>query len=146
MDISPAARGIAPNVPSIESYDQVDYAAYPYTGLPYEPVMVRRGEFFRVIAGFWADRQQSTAPPGHWNEIRSDIIDKMKLLRIPKRIGCTGPVVNGLEWEVKSMFALDGGLHDAAISTWNRKGVYDSSRPISFIRHMGQLVNQATPD
>ena len=61
----------------------------------------------------------------------------MEQLGIPKQIGGTGPVVNDLEWDVKSMFALNGGLHDAAIAAWNHKGVYDSSRPISFVRYMG---------
>jgi hypothetical protein len=50
-----------------------------------------------------------------------------------------GPEVDDLEWDVKSMFALNGALHDAAVAAWNHKGFYDSSRPISFIRYMGQL-------
>jgi hypothetical protein len=43
------------------------------------------------------------------------------------------------------MFALNGGLHDAAVSAWNHKGVYDSSRPVSFIRYMGQLGQSSDP-
>ena len=109
----------------------------PYTGLPYAPQVVRHGDFDRVISEFWADGPHSTAPPGHWNEIRNDVTDQMEQLGIPKQIGGTGPVVNDLEWDVKSMFALNGGLHDAAIAAWNHKGVYDSSRPISFVRYMG---------
>jgi hypothetical protein len=34
---------------------------------------------------------------------------------------------------------MNGAVHDAAIAAWNHKGYYDSSRPISFIRYMGQL-------
>ncbi|MCI0335658.1 MAG: vanadium-dependent haloperoxidase [Planctomycetes bacterium] len=145
MDISPATRGNAPNAPFTESYDQVGYAVNPVTGQPYEPELVRRGDFFRVIAEFWADGPRSTAPPGHWNEIRSDVTDKMEQLGIPKRFGGRGSVVSDLEWDIKSMFALNGGLHDAAIAAWNHKGVYDSSRPISFIRYMGQLGQSSDP-
>ena len=69
----------------------------------------------------------------------------MESLGIAKRIGAAGPVVNDLEWDIKSMFALNGALHDAAIAAWNHKGVYDSSRPISFIRYMGQLGQSSDP-
>jgi hypothetical protein len=107
--------------------------------------MVRRGDFYRVISEFWADGPHSTAPPGHWNEIRNDVTDRMEQLGIPKRLAGQGPVVSDLEWDVKSMFALNGGLHDAAIAAWNHKGVYDSSRPVSFIRYMGQLGQSSDP-
>ena len=146
IDISPATRGNTPNAPFTESYDQVGHAVNPYTGLPYEPEMVKRGDFGRLVAEFWADGPRSTAPPGHWNEIRNDVTDKMEPLGIPKRIGGSGPVVNDLEWDIKSMFALNGALHDAAIAAWNHKGVYDSSRPISFIRYMGQLGQSSDPE
>jgi len=145
IDISPATRGNTPDAPFTESYDQVGYSVNPYTGQPYQPQIVKQGDFARVVAEFWADGPRSDAPPGHWNDIRNDVTDKMELLGIPKRIGGTGPVLNDLEWDVKSMFALNGGMHDAAISAWNHKGVYDSSRPISFIRYMGQLGQSSDP-
>ena len=146
IDISPATRGNTPNAPFTESYDQVGYAVNPYTGQPYTPQMVKRGDFGRVVAEFWADGPRSTAPPGHWNEIANDVTDKMEALGIPKRIGGAGPVVSDLEWDVKKYFALNGGLHDAAIAAWNHKGVYDSARPISFIRYMGQLGQSSDPN
>ena len=146
IDISPATRGNTPNAPFTESYDQVGYAVNPHTGQPYAPQIVRQGDFGRVVAEFWADGPRSTAPPGHWNEIANDVSDKMDQLGIPKRIGGAGPVVSDLEWDVKKYFALNGGLHDAAIAAWNHKGVYDSARPISFIRYMGQLGQSSDPD
>jgi hypothetical protein len=139
IDISPATRGNTPDAPFTNSYDQVGYAVNPSTGMPYQPELVKRGDFARVLAEYWADGPRSTAPPGHWNEIANDVSDRMDLLGISKRIGGAGPVVSDLEWDVKKYFALNGGLHDAAIAAWNHKGVYDSSRPISFIRYMGQL-------
>jgi len=145
IDISPAARGNTPDAPFTESYDQAGHTVNPYTGHPYAPQLVRRGDFSRVISEFWADGPHSTAPPGHWNEIRNYVTDRMEQLGIEKRIGGAGPVVNDLEWDVKSMFALNGGLHDAAIAAWNHKGVYDSSRPISFVRYMGSLGQSSDP-
>jgi hypothetical protein len=145
IDISPATRGNTPNAPFTESYEQVGYAMNPYTGQQYAPQMVKRGDFGRIVAEFWADGPLSTAPPGHWNEIRNDVTDKMEQLGIAKRIGGTGSVVNDLEWDVKSMLALNGAVHDAAIAAWNHKGHYDSARPISFIRYMGQLGQSSDP-
>jgi uncharacterized protein DUF6851 len=145
IDISPATRGNTPNAPFTESYDQSGYSVNPYTGLPYEAELVKRGDFGRLIAEFWADGPRSTAPPGHWNEIRNDVTDKMEASGIAKRIAGAGPAVSDLEWDVKSMFALNGALHDAAIAAWNHKGVYDSSRPISFIRHLAQLGQSSDP-
>lgn len=145
IDISPATRGNAFNSPFTESYEQVGYASNPVTGEPYAPQLVKRGDFARLTAEFWADGPNSTAPPGHWNEIRNDITDKLETLGIPKRLGGSGPVVGDLEWDVKSMFALNGGLHDAAIAAWNHKGAHDSSRPISFVRYLGQLGQSSDP-
>ena len=42
-----------------------------------------------------------------------------------------------LEWDVKTYFALNGALHDAAVAAWGVKGFYDTARPISMIRYMG---------
>jgi hypothetical protein len=146
IDISPATRGNTPNAPFTESYDQVGYAVNPHTGLPYTPQIVKHGDFGRVVAEFWADGPRSTAPPGHWNEIANDVSDRMEQLGVPKRIGGSGPIVGDLEWDVKKYLALNGGMHDAAIAAWNHKGVYDSARPISYIRYMGQLGQSTDPN
>jgi len=141
IDVSPAARGNSP----LGSYEQVGYAINPYTGAPYEPQIVKQADFGRVMAEFWADGPRSTAPPGHWNEIGNYVADRLDQLGLPKQIGGTGPVVNDLEYDVKRYFAENGALHDAAIAAWNHKGVYDSSRPISFIRYMGGLGQSTDP-
>jgi hypothetical protein len=146
IDISPATRGNTPNAPFTESYAQVGYSVNPHTGQPYTPQLVKHGDFGRVVAEFWADGPLSTSPPGHWNEIRNSVTDKLEQLAIPKRIGGTGPVVNDLEWDVKSMLVLNGAVHDAAIAAWNHKGFYDSARPISYIRYMGQLGQSSDPN
>jgi hypothetical protein len=142
IDISPAARGNSP----LGSYDQVGYPVNPVTGVPYPSQWVKRADFARVMAEFWADGPHSTAPPGHWNELRNYVTDTMESQGIHKRLGGAGAVVGDLEWDVKSMFALNGGLHDAAIAAWNHKGEYDSSRPISFVRYLGQMGQSTDPD
>jgi hypothetical protein len=146
IDISPATRGNTPNAAFSESYDHVGYAENPYTGQPYQPELVRQGDFGRVMAEFWADGPRSTAPPGHWNEIGNYVSDRLEQLAIPKQVGGSGPVVSDLEYDVKRYFAENGALHDAAIAAWNHKGMYDSARPISFIRYMGQLGQSTDPN
>lgn len=141
MDISPASRGNSP----LGSYTQNGFALNPSTGQPYDQQLVRQADFGRVLAEFWADGPKSTAPPGHWNEIGNYVSDRMAELSIPKRIGGEGPVVSDLEYDVKRYFAMNGGLHDAAIAAWNHKGAYDSARPISFIRYMGGLGQSSDP-
>jgi hypothetical protein len=121
IDISPASRGNSP----LGSYTQVGYATNPSTGQPYQPEIVKQGDFGRVMAEFWADGPHSDAPPGHWNEIGNYVADRMDQLGIAKRIGGAGPVVDNLEYDVKRYFAENGALHDAAIAAWNHKGVYD---------------------
>ena len=62
MDISPATRGNTPNAPFTESYDQTGYAVNPFTGLPYEPELVRRGDFYRVICRILGRRSSFHRP------------------------------------------------------------------------------------
>jgi hypothetical protein len=74
------------------------------------------------------------------------VSDRMDQLGISKKIGGTGPVVNNLEYDVKRYFAENGALYDAAITAWNHKGVYDGSRPVSYIRYMGGLGQSTDPN
>ena len=135
IDISPLSRGNSP----FASYDHQGYAVNPVTGVPYTPQFVKQADFGRIMAEYWADGPRSTAPPGHWNEIANDVTDAMEALGLPKQIGGAGPTLGKLEWDVKKYFALNGALHDAAIAAWNHKGYYDSARPISMVRYLGQL-------
>jgi hypothetical protein len=60
-------------------------------------------------------------------------------------MGGQGPVLDRLEWDVKTYFALNAAVHDAAIAAWGLKGFYDSARPISMIRHMGGQGQSSDP-
>ncbi|MFO1513950.1 MAG: vanadium-dependent haloperoxidase [Verrucomicrobiota bacterium] len=131
LDISPGAFGNN----SLGTNDGNGHPLNPATGLPYVPNVVRRGDFARVLAEFWADGPNSETPPGHWNTIANGVSDRPDFV---KRIGGTGPVVDDLEWDVKLYFVLNAALHDAACAAWSLKRYYDGWRPISAVRYMGQ--------
>jgi len=117
----------------------------PRTGLPYTPQMVPRGDYTRVLAEFWADGPNSETPPGHWFTILNYVSDHPLFV---KKFKGQGPVVDDLQWDCKSYFALGGAVHDAAISAWSIKGYYDYVRPISALRWMavqGQCSNSSQP-
>ena len=138
IDISPGALGNN----SLGANDGGGHQVNPATGEPYEPQMVNPGDFGRVVAEFWADGPKSETPPGHWNVLANKVGDE---LGDDLRIGGSGPVVDRLEWDVKTYLALNGAVHDAAIAAWGLKGHYDSVRPISMIRYMGSLGQSSDP-
>ncbi len=149
-DISPASIGnidVADYPTTIEGlrdfYDLENggdigtgHAVNPKTGQPYEPQLIPRGDYARVLAEFWADGPDSETPPGHWFTILNYVNDNPALV---KKIGGEGEVVSDLEWDVKAYFALGGAMHDVAVSVWGIKGWYDYIRPISAIRGMAGL-------
>lgn len=132
LDISPTAMGNSP----LGANSGTGYSLNPITGLPYAPNVVKRGDFARVLAEFWADGPNSETPPGHWNTIANAMADHPSVV---KRIAGTGPVVDDLEWDVKVYLALNAALHEAACAAWSLKRYYDGGRPIAFIRYMGGL-------
>ena len=105
----------------------------PTTSLPYEPQLVKRADYSRVLAEFWADGPDSETPPGHWFTLLNYVSDHPSF---EKRFGGEGPILSDLEWDVKSYLAMGGGMHDAAVNVWGIKGYYDYIRPVSAIRYM----------
>jgi hypothetical protein len=138
VDISPATWGNAP----LGTNDRTGYELNPWTGLPYEPLVVPRADFGRVLAEFWADGPASETPPGHWNTIANAVVDHPAF---QPRIGGQGKPVDPLEWDVKMYLALNGAVHDAAVAAWGAKSHYDYARPISMIRWMGGLGQSSDP-
>jgi hypothetical protein len=146
-DISPASIGNIQAYPDHTDlsdmemfYDEynggdasIGHALNPHTGLPYPANIVPRGDYARVLAEFWADGPDSETPPGHWfvilNKVSEDTL-------FEKRWNGVGPILDDLEWDVKSYFAMGGAMHDAAIAAWSVKGWYDYPRPISILRWM----------
>lgn len=146
-DISPASIGNIQNYPT----DFADYPQFyniaggdpgegwdlnPVTGQPYQAQYVKRGDYARILAEFWADGPESETPPGHWFTILNYVTDHPLF---EKRFEGTGDVLSDLEWDVKAYFALGGTLHDAAVTAWGIKGWYDYVRPISALRYMADL-------
>ena len=138
IDIAPDALGDN----TLGANDGDGHDVNPITGQAYEPEVVDRADYGRVIAEYWADGPDSETPPGHWNLLANAITD---MPGFERRFGGEGPVVDPLEWDVKTYFALNGALHDAAIAAWGLKSFYDSVRPISMIRHMGGLGQSSDP-
>lgn len=157
IDISPASMGnldISTFPETFEEYTAFyDYvngtdpssgrALNPKTQQPYEPQMVLRGDYTRVLAEFWADGPDSETPPGHWFTLLNYVSDQPDLV---KRFKGEGRVLSDLEWDVKSYFILGGTMHDAAISAWGIKGYYDYVRPISAIRYMADKGQSSDPN
>jgi len=154
-DISPATNGNLPALPqSIEEYhDFYDYfeggdpsqghSVNPKTGQPYEPNIVARADYARVLAEFWADGPDSETPPGHWFSILNYVNDHPEFERKYRGIG---DQMDALEWDVKAYFTLGGAMHDCAITAWGIKGWYDYLRPVSAIRVMATRGQSSDPN
>ena len=97
IDISPFSFGNNP----IGTDDGTGYGVNPVTGLPYTPNFVKRGDWARVIAEFWADGPNSETPPGHWHVLANEVADNPLTV---KKIRGVGPTLNDLEWDVKVVF------------------------------------------
>jgi hypothetical protein len=159
-DISPGAIGGL----SIDDYPETwaDYSTFydfydggdispghainPITNQPYAPQLVRRGDYARILAEFWADGIDSETPPGHWFEIYNTV--SQHPLFEWKWKG-EGAPLSQIEYDVKAYLLLGGTMHDAAIGAWAVKGYYDYVRPVSAIRYMadkGQSSNPLLPN
>jgi hypothetical protein len=139
IDIGPGARGDN----SLGTNDGDGHALNPVTGAPYLANRVRRADYDRLIAEFWADGPTSETPPGHWNVLANGVSDSPYLA---SRIG-PGAAAR-LAWDVRLYFVLNGSLHDAAIAAWGIKREYNAVRPISMIRYLaahGQSSDPAGP-
>ena len=138
VDISPGVFGNN----TVGMNDGTGRAINPATGQPYAANVVKRGDFTRVLAEFWADGPNSETPPGHWNVIANAVGDNPSFT---KKLGGTGPVLDALEWDVKLYFALNAAVHEAACAAWSLKRYYDGGRPIEFIRYMGVRGQSSQP-
>ena len=118
----------------------------PTTNEPYLDNFVKRADYARVLAEFWADGPDSETPPGHWFTILNYVSDHPLSKKI---FGNSTRELQALEWDVKSYLTLSGAMHDVAINIWGIKGYYDYIRPISAIRYMaskGQSTDMALPN
>jgi hypothetical protein len=140
MDIGPATHHNNP----LGTNDGEGYGVNPITGEPYPQVLCLGADYYRCLAEFWADGPASETPPGHWNTIFNNNVTDDPL--VEHRIWGEGDPVDLLEWDIKTYFALNGAVHDAAVAAWGIKGYYDYSRPISMIRYMCERGQSSDPD
>ena len=159
IDVSPASIGNDPGAERPMPKTLAEYQAFydsdnggdrspghainPKTGEPYEPEVVARGDYVRILAEFWADGPSSETPPGHWFTILNYVTDQLPPDGL--RFGGEGPVLDDLAWDVKSYFTLGGAMHDAAIAAWGVKGWYDYVRPITAVRSMDSANTPLQP-
>lgn len=113
----------------------IGYTVNPSTGLPYDTQIVKRADYARVLAEFWADGLDSETPPGHWFNIYNEVSLHPDFERKWKGVG---PELGALEFDVKAYLAMGGAMHDAAISAWSIKGWYDYPRAVSTLRFMAE--------
>jgi hypothetical protein len=139
IDISP--RSLGDN--TLGTNDGDGHDLNPATGQPYAEQIVPAGDYYRVLAEFWADGPDSETPPGHWFTLANYVTDHPDSER---RLGGTGPELDPLEWDVKLYLALGGAVHDAAVAAWGVKGWYDYVRPISAIRAMADRGQSSDRD
>lgn len=132
IDISPKSYGNNP----LGTNDGTGYATNPKTGQPYAAEIVKRSDFGRVMAEFWADGPKSETPPGHWFKLANEASDHPDFSR--KLFGL-GAELSPLAWDVHAYLALGGAVHDAAIAAWDQKRHYTAARPISLIRYKASL-------
>jgi hypothetical protein len=138
IDISPSARGNN----TLGTNDGQGYEKNPVTGVQYPPQVIPAGDYYRILAEFWADGPNSETPPGHWFVIANYVSDYPGL---EKRFQGEGPILDDLEWDVKLYMALSSTVHDVAVSSWGVKGWYDYIRPVSAIRYMADLGQCTDP-
>jgi len=154
IDISPASFGNNQSYPTDIAglrgfYDRqlggdigTGRALNPITGQPYAPNIVKRGDYARVLAEFWADGPDSETPPGHWFTLLNYVSEHPDFI---KQYNGQSEVLDDQEWYVKAYLTLGGAMHDAAVNTWGIKGYYDYVRPVSAIRAMAEYGQSTDP-
>lgn len=139
LDISPAV--FLNNRPG--TFESRGRALNPVTGKPYAPNVVKRGDFWRLVAEYFSDGPGVEGPPGVWNMMHNLVTDHPLFER---RLAGSGPLLSPLEWDVTAYLTLNGALHDAAIATWAIKDQYDYARPMSIVRYLAGLGQSTDPD
>ncbi len=139
IDIGPATLGNS----TLGTNDGAGRAKNPFTGQAYEPNLTSIADFGRIVAEFWADGPSSETPPGHWNTVANLVSDDPNQMFLFEG---GGEALDRLEWDVKLYLAVNGAMHDAAIAAWGAKRFFDSSRPISIVRHLAEFGQSTLPD
>jgi Domain of unknown function (DUF6851)/VCPO second helical-bundle domain len=78
----------------------------------------------KMIAEYWADGPRTELPPGHWNLIAQQVVNRDR----------TGTSEHDFDLAVKLFFALTNAIFDSGCCAWDNKVAFDSVRPITAIR------------
>ena len=81
------------------------------------------------IARFWADGSGTASPPGHWNQITSDVLTTKQLSVIE---------------QIRAMALVNFAMADSGIASWKAKYDYELWRPIDAIQNADVDSNPAT--
>jgi len=155
IDISPSSLGNNSSLPESLAdlrtfYNAAEggtadtgHSVNPTSGTAYEPNVVLRGDYTRVLAEYWADGPDSETPPGHWFTIYNELVSDHPSFN--RRFYGEGDPLSPLDFDIRAYFILGAAMHDAAISAWSVKGWYDYVRPISALRHLATLGQSTDP-
>ena len=73
----------------------------------------------KIIAEYWADGPDSTAPPGHFFKIAADAALREKL---------------DISEAARLLFLVGSAVYDAGIACWRTKTTFDLVRPLQMIQ------------
>jgi hypothetical protein len=131
INISPAVLGNNP----LGTNDGAGHELNPVTRAPYPDVVVKKGDWLRCVAEFWADGPHTELPPGHWGRFAIDISSGGGT--VTER-AANKPKAADLEYDVKLFFMLNAAMHDAAVASWDLKAYYNYVRPITAVRYLAE--------
>src|SRR5690606_32553158 len=127
-----ASQFRAPPPPPLDSPEYAAEIAYVNKVGPRDGA--ERTEYQTLSTPFWSDDLGSATPPGHWNVIASDIVERLELD----------------EFTTARLFAfINLAGADAGIVCWETKFFYNTWRPETAIREIepGHNANaQANPE
>ena len=73
----------------------------------------------KIIAEYWADGPDSTAPAGHWLKIAADAALYEKLDQVET---------------AKLLFIVGNAMNDAGVASWRTKFTFAYARPLTMIQ------------
>ena len=73
----------------------------------------------KIIAEYWADGPDTTAPPGHWFKIAAD-----------------AALTEGLSQTqtAQLLFVVGHAMNDAGVASWRTKFTFNYARPLTMIQ------------
>ncbi|CAD7700389.1 unnamed protein product, partial [Ostreobium quekettii] len=112
----PYHDAVRPNGPPLYSQNRAEWERQARDIVDYSASL---SDVPKMLAEFWADGPDTTAPPGHWYKIAMD--------------ACVNERLSLVE-TVKVLFLVGHALNDAGVASWDAKRHFDFIRPITMIQ------------